>query len=75
MRKKLTRHGNSYALVIDKPILEILHATPQTVFEVSTDGASLLLTPVPDSEEDRKFEEALEMTHRRFGRALRRLAE
>lgn len=75
MRKSLTRHGNSYALVIDKPILEILRATPQTTFEVITDGNSLLLTPVREAEEERKFTEALRLTHKRFGRALKKLAE
>ncbi|GMU94198.1 MAG: hypothetical protein AMXMBFR4_32560 [Candidatus Hydrogenedentota bacterium] len=75
MRKTLTRHGNSYALVIDKPILELLRATPETSFEIITDGNSLLLTPVRDSKEDAKFQEALNMTHRRFGRALKKLAE
>lgn len=75
MRKTLTRHGNSYALVIDKPILELLRATPQTTFEVITDGNSLLLTPVRNVKEQKKFEAALKMTHRRFGRALKKLAE
>ena len=40
MLKKLTRHGNSAALVIDRPILEILNADIGTAFEVSTDGCS-----------------------------------
>jgi antitoxin component of MazEF toxin-antitoxin module len=75
MKKTLTRHGNSYALVIDKPILEILRATPETTFQILTDGNSLLLTPVRDPEEEKRFEEALKMTHRRFGRALKKLAE
>jgi hypothetical protein len=61
--------------VIDKPILELLRATPQTTFEVITDGNSLLLTPVRNVKEQKKFEAALKMTHRRFGRALKRLAE
>lgn len=75
MKKTLTRHGNSYALVIDKPILEILRATPETAFEILTDGNSLLLTPVRDPEEEKRFKDALAMTHKRFGRALKKLAE
>ena len=75
MKKTLTRHGNSLALVIDKPILELLRATPKTIFEILTDGNSLLLTPVRDPKQEKKFEEALKMTHQRFGRALKRLAE
>ncbi|MGH8192405.1 MAG: AbrB/MazE/SpoVT family DNA-binding domain-containing protein [Rhodanobacteraceae bacterium] len=75
MQKKLTRHGNSYALVIDKPILDLLQAKPSTRFEVVTDGNSLVLTPVRGNRQDKKFEDALKMVHRRFGRALKRLAE
>jgi antitoxin component of MazEF toxin-antitoxin module len=75
MVKTLTRHGNSYALVIDKPILELLRATPDTPFEIVTDGQCLVLTPVRDETEERKFQESLEKVHKRFGRAMKRLAE
>ena len=75
MVKNLTKHGNSYALVIDKPILELLHVTPETPFEILTDGRSLLLSPVRDPEQEQAFEQALSMVHERFGRAMKRLAE
>ncbi len=75
MTKTLTRHGNSYALVIDKPILELLRATPDTPFEIVTDGQCLVLTPVRNRAEEKKFQDALEKVHKRFGRALKRLAE
>ena len=75
MIKTLTKHGNSYALVIEKPILEILRATPETEFEVLTDGRCLVLSPVRSKGEEKKFQEALDMVHQRFGRAMKRLAE
>ena len=75
MVKNLTKHGNSYALVIDKPILELLHVSPDTPFDILTDGQSLVLTPIRDSRQDKKFEKALKMVHKRFGRAMKRLAE
>lgn len=75
MIKRLTKHGNSYAVVIDKPILELLKATPETPFEILTDGRSLVLTPVRDADEERKFVEALETVHARFGNAMKKLAE
>ena len=37
MIKKLTRHGNSAALIIDRPILELLGADIDTAFEIVTD--------------------------------------
>lgn len=75
MTKTLTRHGNSYALVIDKPILKLLHATPETPFEIVTDGQCLVLTPVRNRAEEKKFQKALNMVHKHFGRAMKRLAE
>lgn len=75
MTKMLTKHGNSYALVIDKPILELLHATPTTPFEIMTDGRCLVVTPVREQTEEDKFQRALDKVHKRFGRALKKLAE
>jgi antitoxin component of MazEF toxin-antitoxin module len=73
--KTLTKHGNSYALVIEKPILELLRATPDTPFEIMSDGQCLVLTPVRESKDEKKFQKALEGVHTRFGRAMKRLAE
>ena len=75
MVKTLVKHGNSYALVIDKPILELLRVTPDTPFDILTDGQALVLTPVRDRAREKKFEKALAMVHKRFGRAMKRLAE
>ena len=44
--KKLTKHGNSFALVIERPILELLGIDDTTLLQVSTpDGASIVITP------------------------------
>jgi len=75
MVKTLIKHGNSYALVIDKPILELLRATPDTPFEIVSDGRCLVISPVRDSDEERKFQKALGNVHKRFGRAMKKLAE
>lgn len=49
MVKNLVKHGNSYALVIDKPILELLGITPDTPLDISTtDGKSLTITAAYD---------------------------
>jgi len=75
MIKNLTKHGNSYALVIDKPILELLRANADTPFEIMSDGRSLVITPVRDPKEEKKFEAALSKVHKRFGNAMKKLAE
>ncbi len=45
MVKKLTKHGNSLALVIDRPILDLLKIDPETLLDVSTDGKQLIVSP------------------------------
>ncbi|MBK8793302.1 MAG: AbrB/MazE/SpoVT family DNA-binding domain-containing protein [Holophaga sp.] len=45
MRKTLSKHGNSYALVLEKSLMELLHITPETPLEISTDGQSLTIVP------------------------------
>ena len=46
MVKSLKQIGNSYGVIIEKPILEILHITPETPLEITTDGRSLQIRPV-----------------------------
>lgn len=77
MIKKLVRHGNSRALVIDKPVLDLLNIDEDTEIEIITDGTSLIMRPVrrEDPERKRAFEVALEETNRDWGGALKRLAE
>ena len=53
MVKKLTRHGNSLALVIDRPILDLLKIDPETPLDVSTDGKQLIITPAKPSRGER----------------------
>jgi len=52
-----------------------LRITPDTPFEIVSDGQSLVLTPIRDPKEERKFQRALETLHERFGRTLQKLAE
>jgi antitoxin component of MazEF toxin-antitoxin module len=75
MLKTLTKHGNSLALVIEKPVLDLLGADADTPFEVTTDGEALVLTPVRDAARREAFRTALEQTNRRYARALKKLAE
>ncbi len=75
MIKRLTKHGNSLALVIDRAVLELLKINKETPLEISTNGQSLVITPLRDTDQDVKFKEALESVNTRYGRALKRLAE
>lgn len=46
MTKRLQSVGNSSGVIIDKPILELLRITQETELDISTDGKSLIITPV-----------------------------
>ncbi len=75
MTKTLTRHGNSYALVIDKPIMELLQITPETPLELATNGDTLVIRPVRDKARQKKLDQTLQKINTRFAPALRKLAE
>ena len=75
MVKKLTKHGNSMALVIDRPILDLLKIDAETPLEVSTDGKQLIIAPAKPSARRRKFDAAQEWAHKRYGKAFLKLAE
>ncbi len=78
MIKTLVKHGNSWALIIDKPILELLNITPDTPLEISTrDGKSLhieataVLSP---ADRTQVLDASLADINKRFAMALKRLA-
>ncbi len=75
MIKKLSKHGNSLALVIDRPILELLDITEQTPLQISTDGKALVIVPVQDERRRKGLEQALSDCNEQFGLALERLAK
>jgi len=46
MIKNFVKHGNSWAVVIDRPILDLLKIDPESQFEMTTDGKSIQITPL-----------------------------
>ncbi|MDF1543164.1 MAG: AbrB/MazE/SpoVT family DNA-binding domain-containing protein [Anaerosomatales bacterium] len=76
MKKRLVKHGNSRALVIDKAILDLLKIDDDTELEVSTDGRSLTIRPSRDAEQ--RVEHLAELSERIMDEnddLFRRLAE
>ena len=74
MTKNLIKHGNSWALIIDRAILELLKIDPNTPLELMTDGDVLVIHPQRDKKRQKKFQAALDEVNRKYGRALKRLA-
>jgi len=76
MIKRLIQHGNSAALIIDKPILDLLRIKPETLVEVVTDGRSIILSPLPSAEvTEEDIVRSLERVNKRHGATLRKLGQ
>lgn len=75
MIKNLQKHGNSQALVIDKPIMEALGIDGDTQLQVTVSGNSLVITPVNVGIGRERVLEAIEKLRPRYGEMLERLAK
>jgi len=75
MTKNLIKHGNSVAIVIDKPILELLNIDADTPFDMTTDGRNIILSPRSEKGPQADVLASLEKINRKFGRVLKKLGE
>jgi len=75
MIKNLTKHGNSWALVIDKPILELLKIDPEQPLEITTDGRTLVVAPGPQTTHKQKVRAARAKVNQKHSAAFKKLAE
>lgn len=75
MIKKLTRHGNSSALVIDRAILDLLKIDQDTALDVSTDGKRLIIEPLSEAEQARRLRKSMDRVRGKYDAVFKRLAE
>ena len=75
MRKKLTRTGNSLALVLDKPLLDRVGIGATTPLQVSTDGYVIIVSPLRPRHRTTRLTRVVAEAHRRYGGVFRCLAE
>ena len=75
MIKHLTTHGNSLALIIEKPILQLLRITAKTPLEINTDGRNLVISPVQDEGREKKVQAAMEKIHKKYAATFKALAD
>ena len=76
MVKMFTQHGNSWALIIDRPILDLLNVNPEnTPVQISTDGNRLIVSPVRDVARRGKFDAAVAKANKKYARMFKRLSE
>ncbi len=74
MIKTLTPHGNSAALILDKPLMQLLHINMNTPLEISTDGENLIISPARSKSHREKLQMALREIDKHHGRTLKKLA-
>ncbi len=75
MIKKLTKHGNSYALIIDRGVMDLLQINEKTALYVTTDGTNLIVSPAQSEKRKRTVVSATEHSFDKFGKAYKNLAE
>lgn len=74
MFKKLIQHGNSSAIVIDKPIMEMLNINSDTTFKLSTDGKNIILSPQLSENQEIDILKSLAKINKRHEKVLKKLA-
>ena len=75
MITKMIRHGNSAAIIIDKPIMELLDFDIDTLLEISTDGRNLIVSPIKDIGRMEKLKSSLSKINQKHWRTLEKLAQ
>ena len=75
MTKKLIKHGNSAALVIDKAILDLLKVRMDTPLEITTDGRNIIISPQSLEKAEVSLLSALERINQKHGTVLSKLGK
>ncbi len=75
MTKKLVQHGNSAALIIDKPILELLKINFETPLEITTDGNKLIIAPIGLEKSTTRVKDSLKKINTKYSQTLKKLAQ
>jgi len=73
LQKKLTKVGNSYALILDKPLMDLAGISAQEEVVVYSTGHGLVIAPAPAPVRD--FTSAKDRVFKRHGEVLKRLAD
>lgn len=75
MIKMLKKHGNSMALVIEKPMMEALGITEETPLQITVNGNALVVTPANVGVGPERMKTVIKEIRKRYGPMLKRLAD
>jgi antitoxin component of MazEF toxin-antitoxin module len=75
MTRTLQKHGNSFALVFDKPLLDSLSMTPDVPLQVIVSGGSVIITPVHTGIPQEELKATIKRLRPRYKTMLENLAK
>ncbi len=72
--RKLTKVGNSYAAIIPRQVMAVLGLNADTRLRYTTDGRSLVISPVPDDTRATLVADAIDHVFSRYRKTMLTLA-
>ena len=75
MIKTMIQHGNSSALIIDKPIMDLLNIGQDTPLEIITDGKNIIISPVHESNRLERLSSSLSKINSKHSNTLKKLSK
>lgn len=73
--KKLTKVGNTQAVILDKTLLSLVDADTESTFKVSIEGNKIVLEPMTQSQIDKMSLEASEKIRKTQKNVFKKLAK
>jgi len=75
MIKNYVKHRNSWAVVIDRTILDVLNSDRDSQIEMTTDGKSIQIMPLEAGKGKAKVREARANVNAKHAKAFKKLAK
>lgn len=75
MIKRLIKHGNSRAIVVDKALLEAAGISENSLFQISINPNGGLLIQSVEDNQNAIFEENFKKLNKKYSKLMRRLAD
>lgn len=75
MIKNLVKHGDGWAIVLDRPILNLLKIDPESQVELTTDGQTITISPCEDERHANRVQSARQVINEKYAKAFKKLAE
>jgi antitoxin MazE len=73
--KKLTRLGNSSALVVDRTLMQLMDIDADTPLKVTVEGRRMTVEPLDEKERAARFEKVMKKTGKKNAELFRRLSK